>query len=349
MAPSDPSKSTFPHTSFWKNIYLYVAAYLLRWHITRRMTAFRKSYPQFWAPFAPTLTKSYPVLPSFIHRFFFPPEHKPGDTHPLFVLIHGGGWVFGSADMDDEQSALIAQAGYLVVSVEYPLGPRHRYPVAITHLEQVIHCVLADRELPLAPRQGARLVVGGFSAGGVMALALAQLPSLRDRVDAVVSFFPLADFTGSFRVKGEEDFRTTAWGEEDALKRTLGLFEWAYVPAGQDLRDPLLSPMYAARERLRARVCIITAEMDCLAEEGREMARRLAGRGDGGDWRENWEEGGVRYICAPGMPHSFTHFWVRPGGEWAERKKVVVRETWEGILGWLDGVVRTGQTVKGRV
>lgn len=45
---------------------------------------------------------------------------------------------------------------------------------------------------------------------------------------------------------------------------------------------------------------LVTAEMDCLAEEGAEMARRLAGR-EGG-WREDWEdwedvERGVKYIC----------------------------------------------------
>lgn len=39
------------------------------------------------------------------------------------------------------------------------------------------------------------------------------------------------------------------------------------------------------------------------------------------------------------MPHGFTHFWVSHGGEWGVRKDIVFRDTWEGVVGWLDRVV----------
>jgi acetyl esterase/lipase len=237
--------------------------------------------------------------------------------------------------MDDEQAALLSRKGYLVVSADYSLAPRHRFPTAIHEIEKTIHAVLADSSLPLDAN--GPLVVGGFSAGAVMSLSLAQLPSLRDRITAVVAFQPLTDWTREHR----GPLRTTAWGEKDVLTYTQGLFAWAYIPAGQDMRDPLLSVLYADRTTLKAPVFIITSEMDCIADEAVVMAARLAGRTtERLDYTQGWEEGGVRYKCVRDMPHSFEHFWVVPKGEeWVGRRKEAIRDVWEQVTGWLDGVV----------
>lgn len=56
-------------------------------------------------------------------------------------------------------------------------------------------------------------------------------------------------------------------------------FDWGYIPYGQDLRDPFLSPYFASRDRLPAYVCVLAAELDMMAHESWRFACRLAREG----------------------------------------------------------------------
>jgi len=58
------------------------------------------------------------------------------------------------------------------------------------------------------------------------------------------------------------------------------VFDWAYVPAGTDRRDPLLSPLYGADVDAYTGldVFMVACELDRLANEAWRMASRLAGR-----------------------------------------------------------------------
>ncbi len=63
-----------------------------------------------------------------------------GTTGPLATLvwIHGGAWISGSRGDAGPYFALLASAGYTVVSVDYTLGPRRRYPTAIRQLADAL-------------------------------------------------------------------------------------------------------------------------------------------------------------------------------------------------------------------
>lgn len=88
---------------------------------------------------------------------------------PALLWIHGGGYVIGTADMDDHLCARFSKRlGITVASVEYRLAPEHPYPAALQD------CYSALTWLAGLPGvDPARVAIGGASAGGGLAAALA--------------------------------------------------------------------------------------------------------------------------------------------------------------------------------
>ena len=61
-------------------------------------------------------------------RIYTPDGRGP---FPLLVWFHGGGWVIGDLETADGTARrLAAQAGCVVVSVDYRLAPEARFPAA---------------------------------------------------------------------------------------------------------------------------------------------------------------------------------------------------------------------------
>lgn len=102
--------------------------------------------------------------------------------------------------------------------------------------------------------EGRKSAIGGFSAGGTLALGVAQL-MVRKGLDleSVVAFYPPLDFS--------EDSKSTL-PEKNPWKRDP--FHEAYLleVANDGLRDPLLSPKYAAASELPNSVVMIIPEID---------------------------------------------------------------------------------------
>lgn len=104
---------------------------------------------------------------------------------PAIVLMHGGGFVMGTADSyHDVCSQFAADLGIVVVSVDYRLAPEHPFPAPLEDCYTALawtHTHAAD--LGVDP---ARIAVGGHSAGGGLAASLAQLA--HDRGEVPVCF-----------------------------------------------------------------------------------------------------------------------------------------------------------------
>ena len=98
-------------------------------------------------------------------------HRPPGGTGqgPALLWIHGGGYVIGDAAQDDELCRRFArELGATVASVNYRLAPEHPYPAALHD------CYAALRWLSALPAvDPGRLAIGGASAGGGLAAALA--------------------------------------------------------------------------------------------------------------------------------------------------------------------------------
>lgn len=100
------------------------------------------------------------------------PEAGPAAGGAL-LWMHGGGGVLGEPEYDDGWcGAVAAELGTLVVSVDYRLAPEHPFPAALDDCFTVLRWLHGHAEaLGVDP---ARVAVGGASAGGGLAAALAQ-------------------------------------------------------------------------------------------------------------------------------------------------------------------------------
>ncbi|MEX0172223.1 alpha/beta hydrolase [Streptomyces sp. LMG1-1-1.1] len=98
--------------------------------------------------------------------------YRPAEARGAVVWLHGGGFVMGGVDTEHPWAARIATAsGAVVVSVDYRLSPEHRFPAALDDTYAVLTWVAGHAdELGVDP---ARVAVGGHSAGGCLAAAVA--------------------------------------------------------------------------------------------------------------------------------------------------------------------------------
>ncbi|MBN2471914.1 MAG: alpha/beta hydrolase [Anaerolineae bacterium] len=92
---------------------------------------------------------------------------------PALVWFHGGGYVIGVAEMDDLRCAEFSRRlGITVISVDYRLAPQHPFPAALEDGWAALNWVFSESEvLGIDPQ---RIAIGGGSAGGGLAAALAQ-------------------------------------------------------------------------------------------------------------------------------------------------------------------------------
>jgi acetyl esterase len=106
-------------------------------------------------------------------RLYMPARHRP----PVLVYFFGGGWVVGQIDTADPIARSLTSAADIAVFVPgYRLAPEHKFPAAVEDAEAAVRWV-AKHAADLGV-DGARMAVGGDSAGGNLAAAVTQL--LRD-------------------------------------------------------------------------------------------------------------------------------------------------------------------------
>jgi acetyl esterase len=119
-------------------------------------------------------------------RIYWPPNNsEDGESLPVVVFFHGGGFVIGDLDSYDgtcRQHAVGADA--IVVSVDYRLAPEHPYPAAVEDAWAATQWVAEHAaEIGADP---ARMAVAGDSAGGNIAAVMAQ--QVRDNAGPALVF-----------------------------------------------------------------------------------------------------------------------------------------------------------------
>ncbi len=97
---------------------------------------------------------------------------RPG-KFPALLQVHGGGWVGGTRAQLADISRKLAALGMIVVSVDYRLAPKHRYPAAPEDLEAAAEW-MKEKASELGIDLSAGLSVFGFSAGAHLANYFAQ-------------------------------------------------------------------------------------------------------------------------------------------------------------------------------
>ena len=192
---------------------------------------------------------------------------------PALLLLHGGGYIMGSADTEDVMSKSIVSAiGCAVVAVDYRLAPETPHPGPVEDCYAALKWLFTHAdELGIDPN---RLAVGGSSAGGGLAAALALLARDREEVPLVFQFLlaPMLDDRTCTMAKPHPYTGEFIWTPET------NCFGWTSL-LGREPGGPDVSP-YAAAARAEhleglPATFINVGALDLFVEEDMEYARRL--------------------------------------------------------------------------
>jgi acetyl esterase len=192
---------------------------------------------------------------------------------PVHVNFHGGGYILALTELDDPLCRyLAAEAGVVVVNVDYAVAPQHPFPEPPRQAFEVVRWV-AEHSAEEG-WDGTRLSIGGQSAGGGLAAAAARL-ALEEGGPAIalqVLHYPPLDLATSFKDKG-----TPIKGSE--LRPWMAeIFNNSYVPDPRDRADRLVSPGNPADTADLTGIApalVITAQFDLLRPEAERYAERL--------------------------------------------------------------------------
>jgi acetyl esterase len=200
--------------------------------------------------------------------------YLPDATRPLPVLMYlfGGGWVLGSlAAVDPVCRRLANETPCAVVSVGYRRAPEHPFPAGLEDCYAAARWV-ADHggAIGLDP---ARIAVGGASAGGNLAAAVALLARERRRPQLVgqLLVYPPVDHRAD-TPSMHETLDPVLFGREDLA------WCWShYLAEPADGDAPLASPLRSDALSGLPPALVITAELDPVRDEAERYAERLAG------------------------------------------------------------------------
>lgn len=90
---------------------------------------------------------------------------------PIYLHLHGGGFLFGTLDSEDAICARLAiDAPVVVVNVCYSHTPEHPYPTAWNDIEDAMSWLASHAEIINGQRE--QVIVGGISAGAWLTASL---------------------------------------------------------------------------------------------------------------------------------------------------------------------------------
>ena len=219
--------------------------------------------------------------------------YSSGDSSgswPCLLWIHGGGYILGCPEMDEQLLCRKAdELGCLVVAVDYRLAPEHPYPAALDDCDAALGWILENAgELGV---DASTLVLGGASAGGGLAAALAL--RARDQRPGAITFqcliYPMLDHRTGTAAESAKDY--WLWGVEH------NRFAWNAYLGANDLThgvSPLASPAVADRFEGLPPTYLCIGDQDLFYEEDIDYARRLRESGVA-----------VELEVVPGAPHGF--------------------------------------------
>lgn len=114
-----------------------------------------------------TAGKDIPVTGGTTHVRIYTPKDTMS-SYPVIVYYHGGGWVIADINVYSASAqGLCEQAKAIVVSVEYPKGPEHKFPAAHNTAFDAYQWVLKNASS--FKGDASKIAVVGESAGGNLA------------------------------------------------------------------------------------------------------------------------------------------------------------------------------------
>lgn len=194
--------------------------------------------------------------------------YRPHQAQGAIVWLHGGGLVTGDLDTEHLWAARIAATtGAVVVSVGYRLAPEHRFPAALDDVyAALVWTAEHATELGIDP---GRIAVGGHSAGGGLAAAVAL--RARDEQGPKICFQLLNEPGLDDRQEtwSARNFTDTPWMTRDTTTAS-----WRHY-LGSQTATPYAAPARATDLSGLPPAYVATAEFCPNRDEDIEYALRL--------------------------------------------------------------------------
>ncbi len=190
---------------------------------------------------------------------------------PLVLHLHGGAFVGGDLEGGATIAGLLADAGAVVVSIDYPLAREHPFPKAAEAAHSALTWMRRHRRRLAGA--GAPLFVAGEEAGGNLAAASALMA--RDRhgppLAGQILLSPMLDVCVS----------TASWrGVHAGPVGCPWADGWrAYLPRACDAMHPYAAPGSSMRLDGLPPTLLVTALDDPLRDETLAFAQRLRAAG----------------------------------------------------------------------
>ena len=211
-----------------------------------------------------TTATSVPTRHGEVIATIYHPPCEAEATPPVYLNVHGGGFVVGHPEDDDPWCRYLAsRAKVVVVNTDYALAPQRRFPVPVEQIYDVLQWASSFKQ----DWDGSRLCVGGQSAGGNLCAAAARLALENGgpQIKLQVLHYPPLDLVT--RAKDKH----AAGGRKAFFRPRMGdIIDTAYIPDPELRRDRLASPAWGTNgDNIKgiAPALVITAELDRLHDE----------------------------------------------------------------------------------
>lgn len=208
---------------------------------------------------------------------------------PVLVYLHGGGWTIGDLDTHDVLCRQLAREGACaVVSVDYRMGPEHRFPAAVEDCVEAFSWVQAQAQA--LHLDASRMAVGGDSAGGNLAaaLCLVQREAGRPMPAFQLLIYPATD------MRAVAPSHTTNGQGYMLTNDSIHWYRGNYIGDQADWSDWRASPLLAPSHAGLPPAMVLTAGFDPLRDEGLQYANALSAAGVP-----------TQYVCFERQIHGF--------------------------------------------
>ena len=215
-----------------------------------------------------------PVRAGETHIYYYAPAQT--GEFPLFINLHGGGFIKGHRDLDTVFCRnIVEHSGYCVVDIDYHTAPEKRYPYALEESYDVVKYIYTHPEEFHADL--AKVVLAGHSAGGnlVAGIELLARQEKAFQPSLLIMEYPPLDFI----TDPEEHRYANAPDMRVSVEKSRKYNNW-YIDRSQ-VREPTASPITAMKEELAEfpPVVMILAERDSLTEAAIQFATKLIDAG----------------------------------------------------------------------
>jgi acetyl esterase len=220
--------------------------------------------------------------------------HRPAAPACAGVLLffHGGGWTIGDVPSYDHLTRYFAHEGGLaVISVEYRLGPEHRFPVAFEDGFDALRWLQSSAvELGLDPT---RIAVSGDSAGGSIAATLSAFAVVNGLERPAFQYLIYPPLDGTERFPSRRQF-SKGVPLTPALRT---FFAENFFRSAADATHPYVTQIDAPNPQQLPPTYFQAAGYDALVDEGRYYAERARAAGVQ-----------IVYDLRPTLAHGFVNF-----------------------------------------